>query len=196
MRELLKQKVAQTKREIVLDAVSKLFEKEGLAKLKMQDIAKALGISVGALYKLFASKEELFLAYVSYQIELFYKHLLERTHNIADPKECLHIYTELKFSLFSQKRKALEDPLMGDPLYLLKMGRAQYRLVEPIHRQLAFWFERLDAATPLKERDFLHLAYLFHAFTNGYVEYWLLHGGSLEERSDEVVELFLEGVRR
>jgi len=196
MKELLKQMVAQTKREVVLGAVSRLFEREGLAKLKMQDIARALGISVGALYKLFASKEELFLAYVGYQIELFYKNLIERTQHRSDPKECLRIYTELKFSVFSQKRKALEDPLMGDPLYFLKMGRAQYKLVEPIHRQLATWFARLDAATPLKERDFLRIAYLFHAFTNGYVEYWLLHGGSLEERSEEAVELFLEGVRR
>ncbi len=196
MKEKIKQKIIQTKKEILLQEVSKLFEREGLVHLKMHDIARHLGISVGALYNIFSSKEDLFLAYVEFQIEKFYTMLQERTKDVADPVACLQIYTKLKFEVFEQKRKALEDPLMGDPLYFLKMGKRQYVLIEPIHKELASWFASLHERSPLQEEDFLKLAFLFHSFTNGYVEYWIVHDGDLEEDVSRAVEIFLQGVRR
>jgi len=190
MREKIKEKVIASKRALVLEEVSSLFEKEGFVKLKMQDIAKYLGISVGALYNLFNSKEELFLAYVGYQIEHFYDELCKKTYYIKEPKECLRIYVELKWNTFKKKRKTIEDPLMGDPFYLLKMQKRQFALIEPIYRKLAGWFEELGIE---KEQDSMKLALLFHAFTNGYVEYWVATQKEFDEPK-RVVELFLKGV--
>ncbi|WP_201332621.1 TetR/AcrR family transcriptional regulator [Nitratiruptor sp. YY09-18] len=194
MKEILKLKVQATKRKIFLEEISNLIEKEGFAQLKMQDIAKYLGISVGALYKIFASKEDLFLAYVEYQIKKFHALLKEHTKNIEDPLQCLQIYVRLKFEVFQQKRRAIEDPLMGDPFYFLKMEKRQYALIEPIHKMVASWFAKMHVHKPLKEENFLKLAYLFNSFTNGYVEYWLIHGEDL--RPTKVVELFLQGVQQ
>ncbi|WP_281951654.1 TetR/AcrR family transcriptional regulator [Nitrosophilus kaiyonis] len=196
MKEILKQKIEETKKELILQKVSDIFEKEGFSHLKMQDIAKKLGISIGALYKLFSSKEELFLAYVGYQIEMFYKKILKICENSENKKDCLLKYIQLKFEIFSEKRKALEDPLMGDPLFFLKMGKSQYKLLEPLHLLLAKWFEELDKIKPLKEKNFLKLSYLFHSFTNGYVEYWIMHGGDLEEDVNRAVDIFLKGVEK
>ncbi len=195
MKEKLKQKVVESKREVILEEVSKLFEKDGFSTLKMQDIARSLGISIGALYNLFASKEELYLAYVEYQIRRFYQ-MLEDSTKGSGPLKALEIYVKLKFEVFKEKRKALKDPLMGDPLYFLKMGKAQYCLIEPIHKKLCGWFERLDETYTLKERNFMKLAYLFHSYTNGYIEYWIVHEQDLSDEPKEVVIRFLEGIKR
>ncbi|BCD61001.1 MULTISPECIES: TetR/AcrR family transcriptional regulator [unclassified Nitratiruptor] len=194
MKELIKQKIVETKKEILLEAVSNLFEQQGFANLKMQDIAKYLGISVGALYKIFASKEDLLLAYIEFEIQKFYRMLRNQTKNINDPFFCLQHYVNLKFEVFRQKRRAIEDPLMGDPLFFLKMGKKQYMLIEPIHKLLASWFERLHTKHPLKEKNFLKIAYLFNSYTNGYVEYWIVQGDELDPK--QVVELFLQGVQQ
>ncbi|BCD61666.1 transcriptional regulator, TetR family [Nitratiruptor sp. YY08-26] len=192
MKETIKQKIIETKKEILLEAISNLFEEQGFADLKMQDIAKHLGISVGAIYKIFTSKDDLILAYIQFQIEKFYTMLQEKTNNIDDSLQCLQLYVNLKFEVFKQKRKALEDPLLGDPLFFLKMGKKQYTLIEPIHMLLASWFQKLHSQRPLQEQDFLKLAYLFNSYTNGYVEYWIVHDKDLNP--SQVVELFLQGV--
>ncbi|WP_159445313.1 TetR/AcrR family transcriptional regulator [Nitratiruptor tergarcus] len=192
MKETIKQKIKETKKEILLEVISELFEQKGFADLKMQDIAKHLDMSIGALYKIFASKEDLLLAYIEFEIKKFYSMLQEQTNNIDDPLLCLQHYVNLKFEVFKQKRRALEDPLMGDPLFFLKMGKKEYMLIEPILALLASWFEKLHAQTPLREHDFLKLAFLFNSYTNGYVEYWIVHNKDLNPT--QVVELFLQGV--
>jgi len=59
VRDIIKQKVLETKKSLVLEEISKIFENDGFSSVKMQDIANRLGISVGALYKLFSSKDDL-----------------------------------------------------------------------------------------------------------------------------------------
>ncbi len=194
MKELIRDKVQQTKRRVVLEAVSKLFEEEGIATLKMQDIARYLNMSVGALYKLFESKEALYYAYVAYQFELFYRRLTQGCEKLS-PCDCLKHFTTIKLEVFRSKRKAVEDPLAGDPLFFLKMDTRVGEAAEPIFDFLARQFEKLAESSPLKESDALKIAYLFNAFTTGYVEYWIRRGGELEESPERVVGNFLEGMR-
>ena len=51
----------QAKKKIVEEAL-KQFTKNGYYNTKMDDIAKGIGVTKGALYKYFKSKEELFIA--------------------------------------------------------------------------------------------------------------------------------------
>ncbi|WP_457596530.1 TetR/AcrR family transcriptional regulator [Hydrogenimonas sp.] len=193
MNSRLKKALHETKRNLVLEEVSTIFETEGFG-VKMQRIAEALGMSVGALYKLFDSKEALYYAYIDYQIRLFHEKLLSLCDENDDSETVLERYVALKFEVFAAKRKAVEDPVVGDPLFFFKLNCHQEDAAGPIFDFLADTFRRLDGATPLKTRDFLETAYLFNAYTTGYVEYWLRCGGGLPEPKEALVR-FLEGLR-
>ena len=194
MKELIRDKIQETKRRLVIEAVSKLFEEEGISALKMQDIARYLKMSVGALYKLFESKEALYFAYVAYQFEHFYKGLTSGCSDEVIPRHCLERFVAMKLEVFRAKRKAVEDPLAGDPLFFLKMDTRVGDAAAPIFDFLTMQFEKLAETTPLKEMDNLKIAYLFNAFTTGYVEYWIRRGGELKESPEKVVGNFLEGM--
>jgi AcrR family transcriptional regulator len=56
-------------RERILAAAEKLFAEEGFDRVSMPAIAKASGITAGAIYKHFESKDELFFAVVRGAVE-------------------------------------------------------------------------------------------------------------------------------
>ena len=195
MKETIRQKVLETKRRIILEEAARIFESEGFAALKIQEIAEKLGMSVGALYNMFGSKEGLYLAYVEDQIRRFQEQLVQACAASPDARACLIHFVRLKFAAFSQKRKAVEDPAGGDPLFFLKTNSRLAETIRPIYDHLAALFEKLHESQPLKERDFLKIAHLFNAFTTGYVEYWLSCEKSLDESPETVVARFLEGMK-
>ena len=78
VKDRIRKQIAETKRHLILQEVSRIFESEGFSTVKMQEIARHLGMSVGALYKLFDSKEKLYYAYIDFQIRLFYEMLLRK----------------------------------------------------------------------------------------------------------------------
>ncbi len=60
---------ADALREQLLDAAARVFASEGYAGAKIMDIVKAAGLSCGAVYVRFGSKDELLLAAVLRQVE-------------------------------------------------------------------------------------------------------------------------------
>jgi AcrR family transcriptional regulator len=196
VKEIIRRKVVETKRNIILEEVSEVFESEGFTAVKMQEIARRLGMSVGALYKLFDSKEALYYAYVEFQIRRFHEALLQACPSTEEPRICLTRYIRMKFDVFRAKRKAIEDPVMGDPLFFFKMNTHHNEPARPIFEFLAALFERLAEREPLREEDPLKVAYLFNAFTTGYVEYWIHYDRGLEGPEERVLDEFLEGMKR
>jgi len=57
----------------ILAAARALFERQGLKKTTMDDIASKIGKCKGALYYYFASKEEIFEAVVDQEMTEFFK---------------------------------------------------------------------------------------------------------------------------
>lgn len=95
----------EKKKQIVQSAV-KLFAANGFHLTSMQEIANQIGISKGALYLQFKSKEELIVAIITY----YQDELLDRVNMIAqdkqlDPKEKLWKQVYVAYSL-SQKNGA------------------------------------------------------------------------------------------
>jgi len=195
VKETIRQKVLEAKRRVVLEETAGIFENEGFTALKIQEIAEKLDMSVGALYNMFGSKEGLYLAYIEDQIRHFQERLAQACAASPDARACLVHFVRLKFAAFSQKRKAIEDPVGGDPLFFLKTNSRLTETLCPIYDHLAVIFEKLHESEQLKERDFLKVAHLFNAFTTGYVEYWLGSKKSLDESPETVVARFLEGMK-
>ncbi len=113
MKELIKKRVLEAKKNIVLEKVSEYFDAFGFENAKMQEIANHTGLSVGALYKLFPSKERLFFEYISYQIEKFHSELVRLCSNIDEPRDMLKKFVEHKFSTFVSKKKGDRGSCIG-----------------------------------------------------------------------------------
>ncbi|HHD83625.1 MAG TPA: TetR/AcrR family transcriptional regulator [Campylobacteraceae bacterium] len=193
MKEKIRQKMQETKADLVLEHVSDYFDKVGFSQATMQEIAAAVGISVGALYKLFPSKDALLDAYVEYQIRQFEQALRTASAHIKDPRQSLILFIQMKFSTFASKKKALEDPVLGDPFFFLKIHTRKADAAESIMQFLAEQFDKLQKEVPFKSENHLKTAYLFNSYTMGFIEYWINYGGTLEEQAEKIFEGFLHG---
>lgn len=69
----------------IIEAASKVFAEKGYHEATMDDVAKRVGVSKGALYLYFSSKEELFEAMFSNAPQEFKGILLSSFGNNADP---------------------------------------------------------------------------------------------------------------
>jgi AcrR family transcriptional regulator len=187
----IKEKIKEYKKELVLQKAGEFLEKNGFEKAKMADIAAYCGISVGALYKLFPSKDELFYEYVNYQIDTFYKHLTKEFKKLEFAEDRLKYFIKLKFETFMEKKQILKDTAAGDPLFFTKLNVNHKNPAIKVYELLAAQFEKIPN---LKTKNYLKTAYLFNAFTYGYIEYWLIYNENLSASIDEAYKLFMKGV--
>jgi AcrR family transcriptional regulator len=183
----LKEQILAFKKELILQRVSELLENEGFAGLTMQRIANYCNISVGALYKLFASKEDLFYAYVHYQIDLFMQKLQEGFLRLATPEEKLRFFIELKFKTFKDKKKILLDTIAADPLFFAKLNVTKNNPAQKIYLAVAEVLEEMGVKDPLK------LSYALNGLTLGFLEYWLANNGELDK--DYVYDMFIKSIK-
>lgn len=139
--------------EAILDAVNKLLSEKGFDLMTMDDVAEAVGVAKGSLYKHFASKEKLAAAVMT--------RLLSQTVEVldgmpADWRAGRRLEEILRWSLqhrlrggvphLPSTRGALQRALMFNLEYLalaLKVNKRFYALVEEakrdgdIHRDVA-----------------------------------------------------------
>ncbi len=187
----IKEKIKEYKKELVLQKAGEFLEKNGFEKAKMADIAAYCGVSVGALYKLFPSKDELFYEYVNYQIDIFYKQLIDEFKKLESAEDRLKYFIRLKFETFMEKKQILKDTVAGDPLFFTKLNANLGNPALKVYELLSAQFEKIPN---LKTKNYLKTAYLFNAFTYGYIEYWLIYNENLSASIDEAYKLFMKGV--
>ncbi len=89
----------------ILKTALDLFSSRGYAETKMTEVARNVGLSVGALYLRFKNKEDLFWELIKDQSKDF----VERTENLSknDPLEALRTYIALNIDHAFQKRQLL-----------------------------------------------------------------------------------------
>jgi AcrR family transcriptional regulator len=101
-----KRSAEETKKNI-LEAARIVFAEHGYAQASMRIIARAAGISVGALYLYFTNKEELYLTFV----QEWMKHLNDRTQeallNIDDPTEAIKAFISIAIDFARKNREII-----------------------------------------------------------------------------------------
>ena len=80
----------ESRRRAVLDAALELFDREGYPGVSMRAIAERVGLTVGALYRYFASKESVFDAIA----EEGFSKLLKRVENLAPAPPLERLYAQ------------------------------------------------------------------------------------------------------
>ncbi len=191
----IKSKVISYKKELILQEAGKYIEEVGYNSLKINDLAKKCSISVGQLYQLFESKDKMFYEYVLYQINNFYNTLIENCKNTNFAQEKLLIFTKLKLKIFQEKRKAILDPISGDPLFFVKFNNKNPSLI--IQEFLSLQFKDLEDSYNIKIKNPLQLAYAYNAYTLGYIEYCL--NNNIDDECDDklakvILDTFLHGM--
>ncbi len=197
MKEKIKTKIKELKKEFILQEASSYIEESGYDSLKINELAKRCKVSVGYLYQLFESKEKLFYEYVIYQIREFYNSLCEACKEIDSPDERLIIFTKMKLKIFKQKRDVIQDPVTGDPLFFMKLSKKDPSII--IKEFLKPEFEKLSHLIPLKSNNFLKLSHIYSSYVLGYIQY-CFNEDSIEDcdenTSKEIFENFLEGIKK
>src|SRR5690348_9357201 len=73
------------RRDQILTAAAACFARHGFAVTSMPEIASMAGLSVGALYRYFASKEQLFLAVVEERVAVYNQAVFNALDNPGPP---------------------------------------------------------------------------------------------------------------
>lgn len=90
------------RKNLVLDAAEELFAESSFADASVEDIAHRAEISVGTLYNLFRSKEEIYRAVVSRSAQIFFHNIEERVEQARGPYEQVHAAVSYFFEHFSR----------------------------------------------------------------------------------------------
>ena len=196
MKGKIKEEVTALKKRMILQEAEQYIEEKGYQNFKINELSKVCGISVGALYQLFISKENLFYEYVLFQMEIFHKKLLKLCEGVSSPKERLLIYTKAKLKTFEEKGKAIQEHITYDPLFILKLGN-QNEAMNLMENFLAKEFEKLSHKTPLKTDNYICLSYAYSAYMLGFIKYYfqseIKKEYDLEKLSSDILDNFLNG---
>jgi len=100
--------------ETILDASSKIFSRYGYKKTTMQDIGDKLGMTKSNLYLYFASKEDLYIKSVSYQLDKWRKEVESTISKLPSAKEKFEIACKKSFE-YIHNNEVLKNLVEEDP---------------------------------------------------------------------------------
>ena len=190
-----KRKVQEIKRELILEEASSLFVKEGYENMKISELAKNTGVSVGAIYSMFGSKEGLYNQYIMGQIEYYIDIMEKELENCTDLLEMLKICTKIKFTAMIENKNALKENLISDPTFYLHVSSDEHNPITQISIYISEKVMKPLADSFGTKRSATELFFLFDGITFGMIKYWIMTGGDLMGRVDNAVEDFLRIVR-
>ncbi|MEK4699690.1 helix-turn-helix domain-containing protein [Solibacillus sp. FSL R7-0668] len=91
-----------TRKQLILDAAITLFSEKGIEATSVQQITEHCGISKGAFYLSFKSKEELIHSIIEHFLNNIIQGVDRAVNSEMDPSKKLHLYFEQTFKLLSQ----------------------------------------------------------------------------------------------
>jgi AcrR family transcriptional regulator len=178
----IKTKLHDVKRALILEEAAKLFESAGYEELKVSDLAKTAGVSVGTIYGFFESKEGLYMAYVKAQIGHYLDALEARFAQTESAEERLKEVFMLKFAVFVSKRRAVEECAKNNPLFFSNIRHAEPAMLEQVYVKIAAIVREIN---PTLDADgALRLSYVLSSLSDGYLSYWLAHAGDLLSQTE------------
>jgi len=196
MKEKSKRTIQEQKRNLILEEATHLFIKEGYENMKISELAKHVGVSIGVIYSLFGSKEGLYNQYVIHQIEYYIELIQEELQHYNDPFEMLKAVTKIHFSAIIKNKNALKESIVSDPTFFLTVSSDDENpliyfytyvtetVIEPLLKKMGC------------EKDPMELFFIYDGITLGVIKYWIIKGGDLMERVEETVDTFLLILRR
>lgn len=195
---------AQHTRESLLDAAERLFAERGVSRTSLQDIAKAAGVTRGAVYWHFQDKAELFNAMMARTTLP-----MEDTLKSIDTEREANPLAELKASMMDVMRRIAHDPRTQRVFdiatlkveYVEELSGIRERHLN-VHgscqSHVQATFGRAQALGQIRaDLDLRVLSLTYMALVNGLIQNWMLDQTryELERVADAGIDLFLNGLR-
>ncbi|MFA1683994.1 TetR/AcrR family transcriptional regulator [Achromobacter dolens] len=97
------ERLSALRRQMILDAAQRVFERDGLEKTTLRAIAKEAGCTTGAIYPWFAGKEALYGALLDESLQRLHTHLLGATSGGA-PASAARQAIQAFFGYYAERR--------------------------------------------------------------------------------------------
>jgi len=114
------------KREEIFQIAKKVFLKKGYSGMNMREIAQLSGISIGTLYNLFGSKENLSLMIMKENLDKFLKDLEIRVSGCRSDEEKVKIILGALRDFLTLHEKSFKEIMIG----LIEKGERPFRLLK------------------------------------------------------------------
>ena len=185
----LNTKIKNIKHDLILEKAAEMFETEGFDEMKISQLAKTVGVSVGTIYSYFDSKEGLYSAWVLKEIEMAYTMLQKLSEEELSSEAFIKHSIKIKFSMMAKKRNSLQSGILNNPFFFESQ---QILHKEALHKIYGLYIDIFDN---IKEVDVesMQLVYILNALGNAYVMRWI-EGEitDLEAKTDEVYTIFMK----
>lgn len=186
----------ETRRKLVQTAIE-LFAREGFDKVTVDDICRKVGVTKGAFYNHFDSKDEVILEEFKIMDEHYLK-VEEKLASLEDPLEKLRVFhleaiklmAEMGVTLMKVVYHSQIAPHMRQP-YLDNRERALYRITNEIVRE----GQEKGYIPPNYPSDYL-ASILINAF-RGQIYHWCLSNGGFDlvKQCSDMADLLIECFR-
>jgi len=97
------ERLSALRRQIILDAAQRVFERDGLEKTTIRAIAKEAGCTTGAIYPWFAGKEALYGELLDESLQRLHAHL-ERAEQAEAPETAARGVIRAFFGYYAERR--------------------------------------------------------------------------------------------
>jgi len=191
MKNKINQEISKIKKELYLEEIIEYFDNIGFKDSKINEIAKVLDTSVGTIYNIFNSKEELYLEYLIYKLKRFQANL--QNEKTQDPYSNLFVYLKYKYEIFIHVNEKGSKPITNDPYFFHKLDIANHPIVEDIYVYLEEQFKEIIEEPYISYR---HIAILFKKFSDGFIESYIVKPYDTENIIDHTLTMFLNGLIR
>jgi AcrR family transcriptional regulator len=128
-----KGETTKDRRQRVLNTAGRLIERFGFDKTTMEEIAREAGVSKGALYLEWASKDELLDALLAHEMKRLLHDFLERTERDPEGGRIANLYTHALLALQSNPLMCAlytrDSRVLGDFVRRQDVGRYTSRLM-------------------------------------------------------------------
>lgn len=191
MKSKINDELNKVKRDLYLKASASYFDKCGYKNFKISQLAKELETSVGTIYNLFISKENLYLEYLILKLQTFLDKLNEYETN--EPMKNLELYLACKYEIFIQIDNNRDETLTNDPYFFHKLDISNHEIVDEIYEFLIRQFKGLY---PNSNMDYKHTVILFKKLSDGFIESYLLKKYDTKNIVEDTIKLFFNGLEK
>ena len=191
MKSKINDELNKVKRDLYLKASALYFDKCGYKNFKISQLAVELETSVGTIYNLFTSKENLYLEYLILKLQSFLDKLNE--YETSEPMKNLELYLSCKYEIFIQIDNNRDDTLTNDPYFFHKLDISNHDIVEKIYEFLIRQFKELY---PNSHMDYKHTVILFKKLSDGFIESYLLKRYDTKNIVEDTIKLFFNGLEK
>jgi len=196
----ISRKERETKRQRfeIIEAAERIFAKKGYHNTSMNDIAKESEFSVGFLYKIFASKEELYSSLMIQKMNELDHAIDIQLERASNPYEQIEIIIDAVISHLKENRDFFK-------IYINEADGFEWNIENKFGKHIAEQFDKFirDTVEIIKDGivkgffvdlDPTTLAVSFVGMLNGYCSYWTKNSKAMDlRRGAEVLKKIFLG---